>query len=189
MQGYGILMRSFVLVPLFLGGCNRPSNPNIAPIPSLTVEELLVSPKTYSHSLVKVSGCYVSGFEKSVLQPCGNTNQSERIWVESAAAIYLELKRPTLPGMPEPTPEELMSSANGKILFEYDEGRNSRAWQRLESSSSRDPKASQVVFLGQLETIAPGVPKTMELGFGHLNAYPHELILVDVLGTSSSSPH
>jgi hypothetical protein len=189
MQRYGILMWPFELVPLFLGGCNRPSNPNIAPIPSLTVEELLASPKSYSHSMVKVSGCYVSGFEKSVLQPCRSTNQSEHIWVENAAAIYLELKRPTLPGMPEPTPKEVMSSAKGRILFDYDERHNSWAWQRLESSSSRDPKASQVVFLGQFETIGPGGPKTMELGFGHLSAYAHELILVDVLGISSNSPH
>jgi hypothetical protein len=78
----------------------------------------------------------------------------------------------------------LKRPANGKLLFEYDEKCNLQAWDKLDSV---DQTASQVLLLGQFKTISPQVPVTMESGFGHLNAYEHELILVDVLDAESGS--
>ncbi len=177
---------------LSMAGCNRSSAPQIAPIPSLTVEELLANPQGHSHTMVKVSGCFFSGFESSVMRPCGTKNMAERIWVEDAA-IFEEMP-PTLPEVPEAIPLELRnpapkmkSSAEATVLFKYDARQNSRAWQKLESLSGSGPMAPQVALLGQFETIAPRTPGTGKFGFGHLNAYTHELILVDVLDTKPST--
>jgi hypothetical protein len=174
-----------LLASVLCAGCTRTVGPKIAPIPTLTVEELLASPRNYSHKLIKVRGCFVSGFEKTVLQPCQSKIHSDQIWVDNAL-IYHEL---SLPRIPEATPDELKNPelkhpADGKLLFQYDEKRDSRAWDKL---GSLDQTAPQVLLLGQFETISSQVPVTMESGFGHLNAYVHELILVDVLDIETGS--
>ncbi len=175
----------YLLACVLCAGCTRTIAPNLAPIPTLTVEELLANPRNYSHKLVKVRGCFVSGFEKAVLQPCQSKVHSEQIWLENAF-IYHE---PSLPRIPEAAPDELKNPelkhpANGILLFEYDEKRNSQAWNKLDSI---DQTASQVLLLGQFETISPQVPVTNKSGFGHLNGYEHELILVNVLNTETGS--
>jgi len=181
-----ILIVSCLVASFVWAGCSRPSAPKNTPIPTLTVEELLANPQSHSHTMVKVSGCFVAGFEKVVLQSCSSKNQAQQIWVEDAGFLE-EMKKGSLPGMPEPTPRELKSPAAKKVLFAYDEGRNSRAWQKLAASMSQDQMVSDVVLLGQFETIAPRDPVPMYLGFGHLGAYAHELILVDVLSSQTSS--
>ncbi len=163
-------------------GCNRSSAPKNAPFPTLTVEELLANPQSHSHTMVVVSGCFVTGFEQIVLQPCGSKNYLQKIWVEDARFLEAS-KKLSLPGMPGTTPQELQNRGAERDLFAYDEGRISRAWQKLAASTSQDQVVSEVVLLGQFETIAPRVPVPWHSGFGHLNAYAHELILVDVLSS------
>jgi hypothetical protein len=180
-----ILIVSCLVASFVWAGCNRSSGPKSLPIPSFTVEELLANPQGHSHTMVKVSGCFVTGFEKVALQSCSSKGHLQQIWVEDARFAE-EWKKLALPSMPDTTPEKLQNRAAERELFAYDEGRNARAWQKLEASTSQDQMILEVVLLGQFETIAPRVPEPMYLGFGHLNAYTHELILVDVL---SSQPH
>jgi len=124
--------------------------------------------------MVKVRGCFVLEFEKSVLQPCKSQNQGPSIWIDDALSNRPGFWGPTAP-------------ATIKLLFEYDERRDKRAWKELTTSLGQEQMTSEIVLLGQFETIAPRVPKAMELGFGHLNAYPNELILVDVVGSKHNA--
>ena len=179
-----------VLLFTFTGGCNQSSAPKVVPIPSLSVEELLTNPQTYSHTMVKVSGCFYQGFESSVLNSCGNRNPAQRIWVEDAALYVESMKSLTShPGMPDVTPTELKSPAKQKQLFTfpYDEVRNSQAWQKLASSPNQERVASEVVLMGEFETEASS-PERRKFGFGHLGAYAHELILIDVISTKPTKP-
>ncbi len=137
--------------------------------PTLTIEELLADPQSHSHTMVRVSGCYVTMFEMSELSPCGEIfhigkpfvkdEGDQHIWVGSARDFEL---------LEKIRQREKLRTV--KLLFAYDKGRDSRAWQKLEASTS-----SEVVLLGQFETKAQG------FGFGHQGAYAHELILVDVM--------
>jgi hypothetical protein len=143
-----------------------------------SVEELLANPQSFAHTIVKINGCYVSMFEVSVLQSCDKPYiqpPGQRIWVESAeTAKFIEEIRER---------EKVRKNYSAvKLLFVYDKGRESRAWQKLEASES---KPSGIELLGQFETEAQ-VAEPMKLGFGHLGSYTHELILVDVL--SSETP-
>lgn len=187
-----ILTVPCLTVFLSVAGCNRSSTPQIAPIPSLTVEELLANPQSHSHTLVKVTGCFVTGMETTVLRPCSTKDPADRIWVENAGMFEFEKLR--LPEVPAAIPPELRSSAleskrssKGTDLFQYDAERSARAWQKLESLSGSGPTAPRVVLLGQFETNAPRSPGEMESGFGHLGACAHELILVDVLDSKLRS--
>ncbi len=177
---------------LFVAACNRSPAPQVKPIPSLTVEQLLANPLGYSHTMINVSGCFASGFERSILRSCSTENPTERIWVENAA-IFEEI--PRLPEVPEATPPELRSpdthlkrSTSGTDLFRYDARRNAQAWKKLDALSDSTEKAPEVVLLGQFETIAPRDPSTKGFGFGHLGAYAHELILLDVLDSKPNAP-
>ena len=165
----------FCAVPLaFLGGCNQF-------IPTFTVEELLANPQTHSHTMVKARGCLVYGMEKLVLQPCKGQNQSQIIWIDDA-----ESNRPGFWG------NDRSPAPHVKLMFKYDEARDRRASKELGTILTAIPEQEQmspeVVLLGQFETIAPRVANSKtELGFGHLGAYAHELILRDVLGSKSNS--
>lgn len=188
-----VLAVSCLTVFLSVSGCNRSSAPDIAPIPSLSAEDLVATPESHAHSMIKVTGCFVMGFEMVALQPCASKNPADRIWVESPAMIE-EIRKHRLPEVPEATPpelrsspSELKSSAKGMVLFEYDAGRNSKAWKKLESLWALAPPAPQVVLVGQFETIALRAPRTKGSGFGHLGAYAHELILLDGLDSKPST--
>jgi hypothetical protein len=175
-----MLIAPYLVASFLWAGCNRSSASKSTPNPTLTVEELLANPQSHSHTMVKVSGCYVMILEVSVLHSCGreflDRPFGQLIWVESAEdveAIEQVRERAQVRTM-----EKLRKNpAAGKFLFAYDKGRDSRAWQKLEPSTSNP---SGVVLLGQFETEAQ-VPEPMRFGFGHLGAYTHELILVDVL--------
>ena len=153
------------------GGCNRPTSTRSVDSTQtvdapLAVEQLLANPQIYAHSVLKVRGCLDSGLEKIALHPCHSQNPSQDIWLETVLTerdfsvvrrLYPEVKLP-------PATE---------LLFQFDGARNSRAWKKLDASFS----GSDIVLVGQFET-GPG--------FGHLSAYMHELILVDVLDDKSN---
>lgn len=50
--------------------------------------------------MVKVSGCHVEGFERSVLVPCGSSDPKEQIWVEDVW-IVVEMDNINTPLVPE----------------------------------------------------------------------------------------
>lgn len=184
------LLTVFLILPsTYAGSCNQSSLPETLPIRSIhvaapftkdtySVEELLVNPQSFAHTVVSVSGCYMSGFEMSALTACDS--RSGLIWVEGAGAIE-EMKKLRLHLRHQGKLDELMSIETfGKeeLLFAYDERRNSRAWNKLPRSTLR----SEVVLLGQFET-----SDYKRSGFGHLGAYPNELILVDVLSNAPAA--
>lgn len=117
--------------------------------------------------MVKVRGCHWGGFEASVFLTCNPKNQGRKIWVESAT-FYKQIGM--FPKNNRLFPER---DKNLKLLFEYDEGSDKRVWEELKASM-----ASEVVLVGQFET-------SRDIGFGHLGAYDHELILVNVLESKS----
>lgn len=160
-----ILTASCAVAAAFWGGCNRS-------IPTLAVEALLANPQSHSHTMVRVKGCFVLEFEKSVLEPCKSQNQGQCIWIDDAMS--------NKPGFWGPTNRK--DPAPIKLLFEYDEGRDKRAWKELTASLDQQQITSEVVLLGQFETIASHAPGE-KTGFGHLGAYANELILLDVLGS------
>jgi hypothetical protein len=112
------------------GGCNRS-------IPNLAVEELLANPQSHSHRMVKARGCFVLELEKSALRPCKGQNQGPSIWIDDAMSNKLGFWGPTNGKDPAPT----------KLLFEYDERRDKRAWKYLTASSGPQRMASEVVLL------------------------------------------
>lgn len=169
-----------VVVSAGAGGCNPSSAPPALPAanapvaaPSTkaltdvhSVEELLANPRNFGHNMVTVRGCFVLNFEVEVLQSCdGTSSRRKPIWVEDAGIVAMEIR------------DELMYAPKGGLLFTYDEARNLRARRRLPSGHSI--AGSEVVLFGQFETGANG--------FGHLNAYPSELILVDVVSKRATA--
>jgi hypothetical protein len=146
------------------GGCNRPTSTH-AVDSTLTVEQLLANPQGHAHVVVKVRGCFYHGFEMVVLHPCDVQKWTQRIWLDDAKG---EQELTTINRL---HPEYKLPPGT-ELLFQFDEARNSRAWKKL-----YDNIASDVVLVGQFETGS---------GFGHLGAYTHELILVDVLDNKSN---
>ena len=184
-----LLEVSLVVFSISAGSCNYFSLPETLPIRSIhiaapfakdtySVEELLVSPQSFAHTVVTVSGCYEGGFEMSDLTACHG--RSGRIWVEDAVAIEAN-KKLRLYLHHQGKLDELTSTGTfgrEELLFAYDERRNSRAWQKL----PRNTPGSEVVLLGQFET--SDYPNG---GFGHSGAYPNELILVDILSNEPTA--
>jgi hypothetical protein len=167
-------------------GCNRRAevrnscgSPTVVP-----VGQLVSDPQKYAHKLVTVCGCYLNSFENSTLRPCEQGLQSEQeIWVEDAAVVEsfrkfgdAVLKDNLVPPLQT---RSFWTYARPQFVFSYDEGRNRRAWQQLVPSSAANSMFSEVVIVGQFETTSP------REGFGHLSAYGHELILVDVIETKT----
>lgn len=108
------------------------------------------------------------GFEILVLQPCGSQSRTQRIWIEDAR---IEQELTTFSRLHP----EYKQRPGATLFFQFDEARNSRAWKKLDASV-KDDFASDIVLVGQFETGSD---------FGHLGAYTHELILVDVLNSKS----
>jgi len=166
---------------LLLGGCKQFAPPKIETAPTLSVEEILANPQRHAHTMVKVSGCLVLGLESVTLRPCGTSKLEESVWVEDAGFVH-EMKKHGLPDLPDAIPKELKKPLieNERELFTYDEKRNSEAWKKLIPSPDQEHAVSEVVLLGQFETVAQQVAPETQSGFGH-GAYLHELILADVL--------
>lgn len=86
-----------------------------------------------------------------------------------------------VPALPSPVPIELRTPKESSFVFKYDEAKSRAAWKKLNSASAASAYKLEVTVVGQFETVFPQEPQPMKLGFGHLNAYKHSLILVDVL--------
>jgi hypothetical protein len=179
-----ISLRKLCLVAFsaYAGSCNQSAPPKPLPASNApvaassakplkdvyAVEELLANPQNFAHTMVTVSGCFVLNFEVRALKPCdGRPIREKPIGVEDAEIVTMKIR-----GEPIFTPK-------GGLLFAYDKARNSRARQKLPSGYSI--VGSEVVLFGQFETSADG--------FGHLGAYPNELILVDVLSDKPATTH
>ena len=161
------------------GGCNRPSSTQAvdsthgvdsthAVDSTLTVEKLLANPQGHAHVVFKVRGCVYRGFEILVLYPCDSPNLAPSIWLDDAETQYAFAKFNLL------HPESKVPIT--ELRFRFDRSRNSRAWKKLNALLENNI-TSEIVLLGQFETGS---------GFGHMGAYPHELILVDVLDNKSN---
>jgi len=95
------------------------------------------------------------------------------LWVEDASEILYFAKLNDLLPLQE-------HGYNPILEFKFDEQKNTVAWGKLKSQGY----CSDVTLVGQLETTTPETG-----GFGHLSAYHHELILLDVLSTKACGLH
>jgi hypothetical protein len=89
------------------------------------------------------------------------------IWVENAELLHSLQQLPITE-----LPEFLRTS----LMFQYDEARNRTAWGKLVP-----PSASSRFFSG--EVTVTGQFETGYGGYGHMGAYSHQLILMDVRPT------
>jgi hypothetical protein len=167
-------------ISLLLGDCKQTVSPKIETAPTVLVEELLANPQGYAHTMVNASGCFVRGLEGTTLRSCRASGMGEAIWVEDARFVQ-EMQKHRLPNVPDSIPKGLEGPAINRQLFTYDEKHNADAWKELKPSSDRELTVLEVELLGQFETAA--VPLMAQSAFGHLGAYPHELILADVLSS------
>jgi hypothetical protein len=167
------ILTVFCAVTALWGGCNRPSSTQAVdsthPVDStLTVEQLLANQRGHAHAVVKIRGCLDRGFEWLVLRSCAYHNLAQCVWLEDAETEYAFTKFNRL------HPERKVPVI--ELSFQFDRSRNSRAWKKL-NASFEDKITSEVLLLAQFETGS---------GFGHMGAYPNELLLVDVLDNKSN---
>lgn len=168
-----------------LWSCHHSPAPAFSPS-VLPIEQVVAQPQKYAHKLVTIHGCYLSGFERSTVQPCHDTRAEEIVWVEDAALIA-PLDQMSLPEPPSAVPKELQTAPKPRLLFRYDAAKNRAAWSRLEdplpqSKRGQDamrPYALEVTLVGQFDTMPPLSANAH--GFGHLGQYSHELVLMDVV--------
>ena len=136
---------------------------------TLTVEQSLANQQGHAHAVVKIRGCLDRGFEMLVLRSsCDYDHLGQCVWLEDAETEYAFTKFNRLhPKHKVPVIE---------LSFQFDRARNSRAWKKVNASLENNIR-SEIVLLGQFETGS---------GFGHMGAYPNELLLVDVLDNKSN---
>ena len=159
-----------LIVAVAGSSCRRSTAPDVLPI-----EQVVAKPQYYDHKLLTIHGCYVTGFERSTLQPCQAARQNQAVSVEDAAA---PLTRPSEVVTERSTPPER------PLLFEYNETRSSAAWDKLNRELVTGPKnlpehRLEVTMVGQFDTLPSPNPKSY--GFGHLSQCSHRLLLLDVL--------
>lgn len=129
------------------------------------VDQIFANAQAFVHRIATIRGRYFSGFEISSLVTCANGHWVE-LWVESSSSVVATAK------LNEHLPSR--ERQDSPILrFKFDEQKNAAAWRKLESQAH----CSDVTLVGQFET------NRLEV-FGHLGAYKHELILLDVLSSS-----
>ena len=173
-----------ILLVIFIVFMSSYKTSSYQPITPLSVEDVLATPQSYYHTMLRVSGCFVQEnvtltSKRFVLKPCGSKNRAPHISVEVVNVVKFveEMKKAGLLG-PETKPSGFASDEI--LLFHYDSGNNIREWQKL-SDELAGKMYSQVVLLGQFEAIAPRVADRMGLGFGDPTANANELILIKVL--------
>lgn len=193
-----------------MGGCNHtpaqlplpaPGVPVAAQSPKpikevYTVEDLVANPQDFAHTMVKVRGCFwsdigsVTDNAESLLMQCGRTwptrsNAYDQrpykdfydhvISVDDAERYQMDRLKLNAREL-----EALKDLPIVEPLFDYDEKRNSQAWQKLlKGRSLNDSLAdygSEVVLLGQFETSLWQVAPTS-----------NGLILVDVLSDKATT--
>jgi hypothetical protein len=172
-------------ISLLLGSCKQSVPPKIETAPTLTVEELLASPQSHAHTMVRIRGCFVLGLESVTLRPCGVIEPGEAIWVEDVK-VFREMLKHRLPDMPDVIPKGLEKPKFKRELFTYDEKRNAEAWEKLNPLPASEQAVLEVVLLGQFETFAQQGAQETQSGFGQRGAYSHELILADVLSNKQA---
>jgi len=161
----------------------------------VSVEDVLASPQSYYHTMLRVSGCFaeenVRRFsqrffvtltsQRFLLKPCGSKNQAQDSSIEVVNVVRFveEMQRVGLLG--QETIASVLAS-DEILLFNYDSGTNAREWDKL-SDELTGKVYSKVVFLGQFEAIAPRVAESMGLGVGDPKANANELILTKVLSS------
>jgi|KBSMisStaDraftv2_1062788.scaffolds.fasta_scaffold03813_1 hypothetical protein len=164
-----------LLIALAALGCRKSSNQGQHSPLVLSIDEVLADPRSYSHRLITVKGCYVDAFERSIIEPCGSSKYGGVVWLENAetlATISTSF-----------TPEELVPRGlKAEFVFRYDRSKSRAAWQKLARIA---PNGGEVTLTGQFDTSAPEIlnagPPDFKPGFGHLAQYQHRFILVDVL--------
>lgn len=125
--------------------------------------------------MVTVRGCY-TGDRAVVSELTACHGPSGLIWVENAGSMLKSIEQTEKlsrylrqHGEPDLAIIFVRIETSAKLLFAYDERRNSRAWHELHNTLG-----SEIVLWGQFET-------SEKRGFGYSNLYPSELILIDVL--------
>ena len=179
-----------------VANCNQSSASNRLPAPSVlpkvsstkpikeiySVEELSANPQNFAHTIVSASGCFETGFEITVLKPCGGPSVStfsQMIWLEDAGILedWKWLRQKGI--LRKFYGDESYASWERQLLFTYNARRDRQAWKKLPKGYGID--GTPVVLLGQFETSGD------HPCFGHLGAYSNELIFVDVLDNKSTT--
>ena len=204
-----LLIVSLVVFSTYVGGCNHtpaqltlrvPGVPVAARSPKpikdvYSVEDLVANPQDFAHTMVKVRGCFWSDVgsvfdnAESLLMQCGRawptpSNVYDQrpykdfydhvISVDDARdqVNWLKLNAREL--------KALKDLPIAEPLFDYNEKRNSQAWQKLLKGRSLNDSltdyGSEVVLLGQFETSLWQVAPTS-----------NGLILVDVLSNKATT--
>lgn len=165
-----------------------------------SVEDLLANRQDFAHTMVKVSGCFwsdvgaVSDNAESLLKQCGRASprpgdlQNQRVYrdfydhvisVDNAELRY-QMKKSKLNARDPEELEALKRLPKVELLFDYDEKRNSQAWQKLMKGLSPNysltDDGTEVVLLGQFETSSLHVAPTS-----------NGLILADVLSKKATT--
>ena len=161
------------------GGCHN-NTARVGSSSVLPIEDVLANPQSFAHRIITGRACFIVGFERATLQPCQSPRPEQFVWVTNAAKLWY-FEKLQLPSIRIPEPPGLKALSKSALLFDYDDAKNSAAWRKLTPESKRRLSRSDVTVVGQFETIAPNTAVPMSRGFGHLNGYSHELILVDVL--------
>ncbi|HWR35877.1 MAG TPA: hypothetical protein VN622_08430 [Clostridia bacterium] len=183
-------MKNVIAIFVFLfavaaSGCHRASHSESQP-QVVDIEQVVARPQSYAHKVVTVHACFVSSFERVALLPCQGADLDYSIWVEDAEMLHA-MQETSLPAMPQAVPDELRTAPKAGFVFRYDEAKIRAAWNKLRPENSPNPYRAEVVVVGQFETVEPRRPEVLKNGFGHMNMYAHELILVDVLAVSPLS--
>ena len=169
-----------LLLVAVAGVACRSTSPRDAQSQAIPIEQVVADPQSYAHQLVTIRGCFVSSFERVALLPCRNANIDQSIWVEDAEMLHA-MQDTRLPAIPPAIPDELRTAPKTTFVFSYDVARTRAAWNKLRPEDSPNPYRAEVVVVGQFETIRPRNPEALKDGFGHMNMYPHELVLTDVI--------
>ncbi len=171
-----------LIVVTAVSSCRRSSAPDVSSS-VLAVEQVVAKPQFYDHKLLAIHGCYVTGFERSTLQPCQNARADQAVWVEDAAS---PLARPSEGYATVSAPPER------PLVYEYSEARSRAAWDKLNRELAPGAKylpehRLEVTMVGQFDTVPS--PNPNAYGFGHLNSCSHRLLLLDVLAAKPLPEH
>lgn len=209
-----LLIVSLVVFSTYVERCNHTPAQLTLPVPGVpaaarspkpikdvySVEDLVANPQDFSHTMVKVRGCFwsdvgsVTDNAESLLKQCGRawptpSNVYDQrpykdfydhvISVDNAELLY-QMNWLKLNAKDPDELEALKDLPIEEPLFDYDEKRNSRAWQKLLKGRSLNDSltdyGSDVVLLGQFETSS-----------WHVSPTSNGLILVDVLSNKATT--
>lgn len=166
-----------LLFALVAVGCQRVQHSELKS-QVVGIEQVVANPQAYAHKLVTIHGCFIASFERVALLPCEHADADHSIWVEDAEMLHA-MEETRLPSIPQAIPDELRTQPKATFIFQYNEAAIRAAWKKLLPANAPNPYRAEVTVVGQFETVGQR-PDMSKEGFGHLNMYPHELILLDV---------